>query len=85
MTGARHADLAWADSEGDGEKMAEVERGSIALGMWLSEDMGSVARDPGPRRGWRRVTVQFIWRRAKTEVRFKAVGVATRRVRQPPA
>ena len=49
MTGARHADLAWAESEGDGEKMAEVERGSVALGMWLSEDMGSVARDPGPR------------------------------------
>ena len=47
MTGERHADLAWAESEGDGEKMAEVERGSVALVMWLSEDMGSVAREQG--------------------------------------
>ena len=66
MTGARHADLAWAESEGDGEKMAEVERGSVALVMWLSEDMGSVARDPGPRRGWRRVTVCGRERRPKS-------------------
>ena len=84
MTGARHADLAWAESEGDGEKMAEVERGSVALVMNVAF-RGHGECGKGPRASTRVAACDGMWTRAKTEVRFKAVGVATRRVRQPPA
>ena len=84
MTGARHADLAWAESEGDGEKMAEVDR------AWQRRVRHVAFRGhgecgKGPRASTRVAACDGMWTRAKIEVRFKAVGVATRRVRQPPA